>query len=223
MKYLLTLIQSKRLFAFIQGFMNSNNPLLVFLHNHKLNLLLLNFIGLFGELPDEDKDNQVLMGYLTSHYTERTFEISKTQPLSEEDKEQYFSVMSNGIIVHNNDIEPMPYPGDQDILNKYAMEHTERILFALKDTALAQPRSAAFFDTREDINMPSSRSGIFNHINEEQAKAFNLVQEYLRFKSDVHKDKFTQGLVHKNYRPLMLRLFWDILQYEKTSDFIKKD
>ena len=151
MKYLLTLIQSKRLFAFIQGFMNSNNPMLVFLHNHKLNLLLLNFIGLFGELPDEDKDNQVLMGYLTSHYTKRTLEISETQPLGGQNKAQYLYVPDNAIIVHNNDIEPTPNPDNQDILNKYAVKHSKDILFALKDITLARPHSTAFFDTREGI------------------------------------------------------------------------
>ena len=46
MRYLLTLIQSNRLLAFIQEFVRSN-ILLVFFHNHKFNLFLLNFTGLF--------------------------------------------------------------------------------------------------------------------------------------------------------------------------------
>lgn len=176
-------------------------------------------IGLFGKLPDEDK--QVLMGYLTSHNTKRTFEISETQPLGGQAKAQYLYVLDNAIITNNNDIEPLPNPDNQDILNKYAVKHSDDILFALKDRTLARPHSAAFFDTREGINMPELDEGIFNHINEEQAKAFNLVQKYLKFKCEVQRAEFTRGLPSRHERPLAMRLFWDMLQYGKTSDFSK--
>jgi hypothetical protein len=178
-------------------------------------------IGLFGKLPDDD--HQVLMGYLTSHNTKRTFEISETQPLGGQNKAQYLYVLDNAIITNNNDIESMPYPDNQDILNKYAVKHSEDILFALKDRTLARPHSAAFFDTREGINMRELDGGIFNHINEEQAKAFNLVEEYLKFKCEAQRADFTESIDRKHHTPLVMSLFWDILQYGKISDFIKKD